>query len=56
MDPRIFTTRDAETPEAKALWFRSLPLKRRMEVLCEFTDLVLSQQPDIADKKRCSKS
>jgi hypothetical protein len=40
-----------ETPEAKARWFQSLTLKERMEMLCAFTDMVLSVNPQIMDKK-----
>jgi len=39
-----------ETPEAKAQWFRSLPLSERMELLCAFTDLVLAVNPKITDR------
>ena len=41
--------RHEETPEAKAQWFQSLSLTERMEVLCMFTDLILSNHPTIAD-------
>ena len=40
-----------ETPEAKARWFQSLTLKERMEMLCAFTDMILSVNPQIMDKK-----
>ena len=40
-----------ETPEAKARWFQSLSLEERMELLCEFTNLVLSVNPAVAEKK-----
>lgn len=40
-----------ETPEAKARWFRSLPLAERMDLLCMFTDLALEVHPQIADFK-----
>lgn len=40
-----------ETLEAKARWFQSLPLSERMELLCLFTDLILSVNPDIAEQK-----
>jgi hypothetical protein len=36
-----------ETPEAKARWFQSLSLTERMEMLCQFTDLVLENNPMI---------
>jgi hypothetical protein len=40
-----------ETPEAKARWFQSLTLKERMEMLCAFTDMILSANPQMMDKK-----
>ncbi|MBX3060139.1 MAG: hypothetical protein KF770_27090 [Anaerolineae bacterium] len=36
-----------ETPEAKAQWFQSLSLEERMELLCQFTDLILAVNPKI---------
>ena len=51
MDGSISHDRHEETPEAKARWFQSLPLSARMDLLCEFTDLALSANPDIAEKK-----
>ncbi len=40
-----------ETAEAKALWFRSLSLRDRMEILCSFTDLALEVNPRLKDMK-----
>jgi hypothetical protein len=40
-----------ETIEAKVRWFRTLPLSERMEMLCNFTDLALEINPDLAGKK-----
>lgn len=40
-----------ETLESKARWFQSLPLSERMEMLCMFTDLVLDNNPLIAERK-----
>lgn len=40
-----------ESPEAKARWFQSLSLAERMDLLCDFTDLIFAQQPNIADTK-----
>ncbi len=51
MDRIISHDRTDETPEAKAIWFRSLSLSERMEMLCAFTDLVLAINPGIADLK-----
>jgi len=41
----------AETEEAKARWFQSLTLKERMDILCAFTDMILSVNPRIMDQK-----
>lgn len=43
--------RREETPEAKALWFQSLPLSERMEMLCSFTDLALTVNPALQERK-----
>ena len=43
--------RQEETLEAKARWFQSLTLSERMELLCLFTDLVLSSNPRIVEQK-----
>jgi hypothetical protein len=43
--------RREETPEAKARWFRSLPMSERMEMLCAFTDLALSLNPSLQERK-----
>ena len=51
MKPRISHDFEAETPEAKARWFQSLPLAERMEMLCAFTDLILSTNPGILEQK-----
>ena len=40
-----------ETPESKARWFQSLTLQERMELLCAFTDMILSVNPQIKDQK-----
>jgi hypothetical protein len=43
--------RQEESIEAKVLWFKSLSLSERMEMLCVFTDLALSLNPGLAEKK-----
>jgi hypothetical protein len=43
---------EEETPEAKARWFRSLPMADRMQVLCDLTDFALSVNPSLPEKKR----
>lgn len=40
-----------ETQEEKARWFQSLTLKERAELLCQFTDMILSANPRIVDQK-----
>lgn len=40
-----------ETIEEKAAWFQSLTLEQRMELFCEFTDLILENNPQIAKEK-----
>ncbi len=44
--------RSEETPEAKVRWFRGLRMADRMRVLCEVTDLALSVNPALQEKKR----
>ncbi len=43
--------RNEETPEAKARWFQSLSLSERIDLLCLFTDLILTANPGIVEKK-----
>lgn len=40
-----------ETPESKARWFQSLTLAERMDMLCWFTDMILSVNPRIMEQK-----
>jgi hypothetical protein len=51
MEQTISHDRKEETIEAKARWFQSLSLDERMEVLCDFTDIALTINPKIQDKK-----
>jgi len=44
-----------ESQEAKARWFQSLTLQERMDLLCEFTDMILGVNPRIVDRKRDAK-
>ena len=48
---RISHRWEDETPEAKARWFQSLSLEERMDLLCAYTDLILQNNPKIAEKK-----
>lgn len=43
--------KEEETPESKAHWFQSLSLSERMDMLCFLTDLVLENNPMIAERK-----
>jgi hypothetical protein len=51
MDISISHDRKEETMEAKVRWFRSLPLSERMEMLCSFTDMLLTVNPKLTDAK-----
>lgn len=51
MNQSISHDRQDETLEAKARWFQSLTLSERMGLLCEFTDLILSTNPEIVEQK-----
>jgi hypothetical protein len=51
MNTTVSHDRNEETIEAKTLWFRSLTLEERMEMLCTFTELLLAANPTIAEKK-----
>lgn len=53
METHISVTHDriGETAEAKARWFQSLSMTERMEMLCEFTDLAISVNPSLLEKK-----
>lgn len=51
MELTVSHDRAQETPEAKARWFRSLPLAERMDYLCAMTDLILENNPQVAEAK-----
>jgi uncharacterized ferritin-like protein (DUF455 family) len=51
MKVNVIHSRDAETIEAKALWFQSLSIEERMDVFCSFTDLILQNNPGILESK-----
>ena len=51
METSISHDRKDETPEEKARWFQSLPLSERMEMLCSFTDLALTVNPKLQDRR-----
>ncbi len=48
---KISHNRKDESIESKVRWYRSLPLSERMELLCSYTDLVLTQNPKLQFKK-----
>lgn len=52
MDKTISHDRREETPEAKARWFQSLSLSERMDLLCYYTDLILTSKPKIVEQKK----
>ncbi len=54
MNGTISHDRQEETMEAKARWFQSLSLSERMDLLCAFTDLILSNNPKIVERKRAA--
>ena len=49
MNTAITHDRAEETIEAKTLWFRSLTLTERMDMLCAFTELILITNPKIVE-------
>jgi len=51
VQPAISHDLQEETPEAKARWFQSLSLAERMDMLCSFTDFVLSVNPHIVESR-----
>jgi len=54
MNQGISHSREDETPEAKARWFQSLTVDERIAMLCAWTDLVLENNPDIANQKEAT--
>jgi len=52
MIPSISHSRDEETWEAKVRWFQSLSIEQRMQLLCDYTDLILSFNPDLPRLKK----
>jgi hypothetical protein len=56
MKPSISHSFEDESIEAKARWFQSLTMEERMQLLCEFTDLMLALNPKIAEAGRAQSS
>jgi hypothetical protein len=51
MDKSISHDRKDETLESKARWFQSLSQSERAELLCQFTDMIFSVNPNIVEQK-----
>jgi hypothetical protein len=51
MNATVTHDRTEESIEAKTLWFRSLTLIERMDMLCAFTELLLMTNPKIVEQK-----
>jgi hypothetical protein len=51
MNSSVTHDRQEETIEAKTLWFRSLTLAERMDMLCAFTELLLLANPSIVERR-----
>lgn len=56
MSQGISHNRNDESLEAKARWFQRLSLEERMDLLCELTDLVLENNPQVAEAGRAQSS
>ena len=51
MNEAVTHDRGEESIEAKTRWCRALPLSERMEMFCLYTDMALTLNPKLADKK-----
>ena len=47
----VFHGREQESSDAKARWFQSLSLAERMDYLCNLTDLILENNPGVAEQR-----
>ena len=56
MTPSVSHNRREESPQAKARWFQSLSLAERMDLLCFFTDLILTNNPNILVQRHAQPS
>lgn len=52
MNAALSHDRNDETIESKTIWFRSLSLADRMELLCSYTDLALTVNPKLQELRR----
>jgi len=48
---QISHDRNEESVESKVRWFKSLSITERMDMLCSFTDIALTLNPKILEKK-----
>jgi len=48
---QISHDRNEESIESKVRWFKSLSITERMDMLCSFTDIALTLNPKILEKK-----
>jgi len=44
-----------ESPEAKARWFRSLTMRERLEMFCDFYELAVAINPKLRERKRAQR-
>lgn len=51
MELAVSHSREQESPIEKARWFQSLSLTERMELLCWFTEMILSANPQIVEQR-----
>ena len=51
MNATVTHDRTEESIESKTLWFRSLNLAERMDMLCAFTELLLMTNPKIVEQR-----
>ena len=51
MNATVTHDRTEESIENKTLWFRSLSLSERMDMLCAFTELLLMTNPRIVEQR-----
>jgi hypothetical protein len=48
LEPKVIQSREAETIQAKALWFKSLTVEERLDIFCEITEMALALHPELA--------
>ncbi|HFE67483.1 MAG TPA: hypothetical protein ENJ93_09505 [Chloroflexi bacterium] len=50
-DRLVSHDREEESIEGKARWYQSLSLDERIELLCQYTDMILAVDPNIVEQK-----